>query len=59
MHGQLGDDGVERVTTQAVCDVLEIPQRARRSGTYRRLAKLMTQLAGCGKRFFEGGGAQH
>jgi hypothetical protein len=44
LHGQIGDDGVERITTQRVLDVLEVPQRARRSGTYRRLAKLMTDL---------------
>ncbi len=44
LRGQVGDDGVERVTTQAVLDVLEVPQRARRSGTYRRLAKLMAEL---------------
>ena len=41
---QIGDDGIERVTTQVVLDVLEVPQRARRAGTYRRLAKLMAQL---------------
>jgi hypothetical protein len=44
LRGQVGDDGVERVTTQRVLDLLEIPQRARRAGTYRRLAKLMTEL---------------
>jgi hypothetical protein len=44
LHGQIGDDGVERVTTQRVLDQLEIPQRARRSGTYRRLARLMAEL---------------
>jgi hypothetical protein len=44
LRGQIGDDGIERVTTQAVLDVLEIPQRRRRAGTYRRLAKLMTEL---------------
>jgi hypothetical protein len=44
LHGKIGDDGVERVTTQAVLDVLEVPQRARRAGAYRRLAKLMAQL---------------
>src|SRR3984893_17659956 len=44
LHGQIGDDGIERVTTQAVLDVLQIPQRNRRAGTYRRLAKLMTEL---------------
>jgi hypothetical protein len=44
LHGQIGDDGVERLTTQRVLDILEVPQRARRSGTYRRLAKLMAEL---------------
>jgi hypothetical protein len=44
LKGQTGDDGLERVTTQAVLDILEVPQRNRRAGTYRRLAKLMTQL---------------
>jgi hypothetical protein len=44
LHGQVGDDGIERVTTQVVLDVLEIPQRSRRAGTYRRLAKLMAEL---------------
>jgi hypothetical protein len=44
LHGQIGDDGVERVTTQRVMDILEVHQRARRSGTYRRLAKLMAEL---------------
>jgi hypothetical protein len=29
----IGDDNVERVTTQAVFDVLEVPQRARRAVT--------------------------
>lgn len=44
LHGLIGDDGIERLTTQAVLDVLEIPQRNRRAGTYRRLAKLMPEL---------------
>jgi hypothetical protein len=44
LHGQIGDDGIERVTTQMVLDVLGVPQRARRAGTYRRLAKLMAEL---------------
>jgi hypothetical protein len=44
LHGQIGDDGIERVTTQAALDLLEVPQRNRRAGTYRRLAKLMTEL---------------
>jgi hypothetical protein len=44
LRGQVGDDGVERITTQRVMDILEVHQRARRSGTYRRLAKLMVEL---------------
>jgi hypothetical protein len=44
LHGQISEDGIERITTQAVLDVLEIPQRNRRAGTYRRLAKVMTEL---------------
>jgi hypothetical protein len=44
LRGQIGDDGIERVTTQAVLDILQVPQRHRRAGTYRRLAKLMTEL---------------
>jgi hypothetical protein len=44
LHGQIGDDGVERITTQLVLDVLDVPQERRRAGTYRRLAKLMAEL---------------
>jgi hypothetical protein len=44
LRGQIADDGLERITTQAALDVLEIPQRSRRAGTCRRLAKLMTEL---------------
>jgi hypothetical protein len=44
LHGQIGEDGVERITTQRVMDILEVSQRARQSGIYRRLAKLMTEL---------------
>jgi hypothetical protein len=44
LRGVVGDDGVERLTTQAVLDVLQVPQRSRRRGVYVRLAKLMTDL---------------
>jgi hypothetical protein len=44
LHSQIGDDGVERITTQVVLDVLEVPQSRRRAGIYRRLAKLMAEL---------------
>ncbi len=44
VRGQIGDDGLERVTTQMLLDVLGLPQRNRRAGTYRRLSKLMAEL---------------
>jgi hypothetical protein len=44
LHGKIGDDGIERVTTQTVFDILEIPQRNRSAAACRRLAKLMTEL---------------
>jgi hypothetical protein len=44
LHGKIADDGIERITTQAVFDILEIPQRNRSASACRRLAKLMTEL---------------
>ena len=44
LRGKVGDDGIERISTQAVFDVLEIPQRNRGAGACRRLAKLMREL---------------
>jgi hypothetical protein len=44
LHGKIGDDGIERVTTHTVFDILEIPQRSRGAGGCRRLAKIMTLL---------------
>jgi hypothetical protein len=44
VRGRIGDDGVERITTQLLFDVLEVPQEARRAGACRRLAKLMAGL---------------
>jgi hypothetical protein len=44
LHGAIGDDGIERVTTQTVFDVLQVPQRSRGAGACRRLAMLMTEL---------------
>jgi hypothetical protein len=43
-EAMVGDDGIERLTTQAVFDILEIPQRSRGAGACRRLAKLMAEL---------------
>jgi hypothetical protein len=44
LHGKIGDDGIERITTQTLFDILEIPQRSRGAGACRRLAKLMAEL---------------
>jgi len=43
LRGRIGDDGVERVSSQAVFDLLEVPMRTRTAGAYRRLAKLMRE----------------
>ena len=40
LRGKVDFDGMERVSTQHLLDVLELPQRERTAGTYRRLAKL-------------------
>ena len=44
LHGKIGDDGIERVTTQLLFDILEVPQRSRGAGACRRLAKLMAEF---------------
>lgn len=44
LHGKIGDDGIERISTQAVFDYLEAPQRSRSAGASRRLAKIMRGL---------------
>jgi hypothetical protein len=44
LHGKIGDDGIERLTTQTLFDILDIPQRSRGAGACRRLAKLMSEL---------------
>jgi hypothetical protein len=44
VRGKVEFDGMERVSTQTLLDVLEVPQRSRTAGTYRRLAKLMSEL---------------
>jgi hypothetical protein len=37
-------DRLERISSQTLLDLLEVPQRNRTAGTYRRLSKLMTEL---------------
>jgi hypothetical protein len=44
VRGKMDFDGFERISTQTLLDILEIPQRRRMAGTYRRLAKLMAEL---------------
>lgn len=44
VRGEVGYDGVERITTQALFDHLEVPQRGRNAGACRHLAKLMREL---------------
>ena len=44
VRGTTGFDGLERVSSQSLLDMLEVPQRSRTAGTYRRLAKLMSEL---------------
>jgi hypothetical protein len=44
LHGKIDFDGLERVSSQTILDMLEVPQRSRRAGTYRHLAKLMVEL---------------
>jgi hypothetical protein len=50
VRGQIGGDGIERVTTQHLFDLLEVPQRSRGAGACRRLAKVMTELGWTGVR---------
>jgi hypothetical protein len=44
VRGKVEFDGLERVSSQFLLDLLEVPQRGRTAGTYRRLAKLMAEL---------------
>jgi hypothetical protein len=44
VRGKIADDGVERITTQLLFDMLGVPQRSRGAGACRRLAKLMAEL---------------
>jgi hypothetical protein len=45
VRGKVGFfDGLERVSSQTLLDLLEVPQHNRTAGTYRRLAKVMAEL---------------
>src|SRR5207249_4014119 len=45
VRGKIGDDGVERISTQMLFDHLEVFQRARGAGACRRLARVMRDLS--------------
>ena len=44
VRGTTGFDGLERISTQTLLDILEVPQRQRTAGAYRHLATAMTEL---------------
>ena len=44
VRGKVEFDGLERISTQTLMDILEVPQRKRTAGSYRHLAKLMAEL---------------
>lgn len=44
VRGTTGFDGLERISTQTLMDILEVPQRQRTAGAFRHLAALMAEL---------------
>jgi hypothetical protein len=44
VRGKIEFDGLERVSSQMILDLLQVPQRSRTAGTYRRVARLMAEL---------------
>jgi hypothetical protein len=44
VRGKVGYDQIERVSTQTLLDLLEVPQRGRNAAACRQLAKLMREL---------------
>ena len=44
VRGKVDYDGLERVSSQTLLDLLEVPQRNRTAGTFRRVAKIMAEL---------------
>ena len=44
VRGTTGFDGLERIITQTLLEILEVPQGRRTAGTYRPLANLMAEL---------------
>lgn len=50
VRGTVDPDGVERISTQRLFDILELRQRGRHPGTARRLARVMRELGWVGVR---------
>ena len=46
LRGKTWDDGIERIRTQTVSDILEVPHNSHTAGACRRLSKLMRGSAG-------------
>ena len=44
VRGKVAFDGLERISSQTLLDLLEIPQRDRTAGTFRRLSRTMAEL---------------
>jgi hypothetical protein len=44
VRGKIDFDGLERISSQTLLDLLEVPQRNRTAGTFRRLSKIMAEL---------------
>ena len=44
VRGKVEFDGLERVSSQMILDLLQVPQHSRTAGTYRRVARLMAEL---------------
>ena len=44
VRGKVGEDGIERISTQTLFDCLEVRQPHRRTGACRRLANIMREL---------------
>jgi hypothetical protein len=44
VRGTRGFDNLERISTQKLLDIVEVPQRERTAGAYRHLARLMAEL---------------
>ncbi len=43
-RGKLDDEGVERISTQTLFEILELPQRSRNAAAGRKVAKIMREL---------------